>query len=62
MKSKELTRKQLIDILESYVRMIDRNGADYPTVTISDLSASLHSVLARCGMKEYSYSNYKQED
>lgn len=54
MKNKELTREQLIDILKSYVRMIERNGADYPTVTISDLNASLHSVLARCGMPEYS--------
>jgi hypothetical protein len=59
MKSKELTREQLIDILESYVRMIARNGADYPTATLSELYASLHSVLARCGMPEY--SDYKQE-
>ena len=60
MKNKELTREQLIDILKSYIRMIDRNGADYPTACLSDLNASLHSVLARCGMPEY--SNYQQED
>ena len=50
---KELTKEELIDIMESYVRMINRNGREYPTVVLSDLNASLCSVLARCGKPEY---------
>jgi hypothetical protein len=43
------TAGQLLDLLESYIRMIERNGEEYPTVTLSDLKCSINSVLRANG-------------
>ena len=49
----EMTRDDLVEVMESYVRMINRNGRDYPTVVLSDLNASLCAVLSNSGKPEY---------
>lgn len=42
---KKYTYDDLVGILESYQRMIQHSGKEYPTVVISDLDASLTYVL-----------------
>ena len=45
----EYTREQLLSVLESYSKMIKRNGKDYPTVTLDDIEKSLEYVLEKNG-------------
>lgn len=47
------TRKTLIKVLESYKRIIERDGKEYPTVIISDLSASITYVLNKCKEEDF---------
>lgn len=46
------TRDQLLDVLESYARMIERNRATYPTVLIDDLDKSIQHVLKQNGRRK----------
>ncbi len=38
----------LLDVLQSYRRQIERSGKEYPTVVLSDISASIDYVLQNC--------------
>lgn len=50
-KEKLYTRDTLIKVLESYARMIDHNS-EYPTVVLSDIRASIKSVLEKVKKEE----------
>ena len=41
-------RETLIGVIKSYQRMIERSGKDFPTVVLSDLTASMGYVLKKC--------------
>lgn len=41
-------RTILLDVMESYVRMIERNGEEYPTVVLGDIKASITGILKMC--------------
>lgn len=41
-------RSVLLDVMESYVRMIERNGEEYPTVVLGDIKASITGILKMC--------------
>lgn len=43
--SNTYTREALIEILEAYKRLIDRNGEEFPTVVLDDISKSITHVL-----------------
>ena len=43
----EQSRETLLDIIASYVRMIDFAGGDYPVVVLDDIRASAEYVLKR---------------
>ena len=45
MNNKEYTREQLLNVIASYQRMIERSGTEYPTVVISDIFYSIKAVL-----------------
>lgn len=38
----------LLDVLQSYQRMIERDNGKYPSAVLSDISASLNYVLRNC--------------
>ena len=42
------TKEQLVDILKSYQRMIDRGGKEYPAVVLDDIACSIKCVLKNC--------------
>lgn len=46
------TAEVLLDVLQSYQRMIERNGGEYPLVVLSDISASITHVLRVCERKQ----------
>ena len=48
-KEREQTRKELLDIIESYVQMIKRDNNTYPTVVLNDICVSAEYVLKRNG-------------
>lgn len=54
---KSYTREELLEVLASYDRMIDRNAKKYPTVCLSDIQASIQFVL---GVSQYEnqYKSY----
>jgi hypothetical protein len=39
------TVDQLVNILESYARLIDRDQGKYPAVVLDDIRSSIESVL-----------------
>ena len=43
------SNKELLDIIGSYLRMIRRDNGKYPTAVLSDLEASMKSVLKSNG-------------
>lgn len=45
MKETKYTPEQLLSVLDSYLRLIERNGKDYPLVTLDDISHSITAVL-----------------
>lgn len=45
MKIEKYTAEQLLDILGSYYRMIQRSGEDFPAVVIDDIQKSIIHVL-----------------
>ena len=44
-KNQEQNRETLLDILESYKRMIDRDEGKHPTAVLSDIEHSIKAVL-----------------
>lgn len=38
----------LLDVLQSYQRMIERDNGKYPSAVLSDISASVNYVLRNC--------------
>lgn len=46
MEQQTLTKEQLLGVMESYLNMIER-GKEYPTVVLSDIEASIKSVLRK---------------
>ena len=42
---KEYTREQLLDVLKSYLRMINNDNGQYPQVVLSDIQKSIEFVL-----------------
>jgi hypothetical protein len=40
----EYTREILLEILEGYKKMIERSGAEYPTVVLDDIAKSIDHV------------------
>lgn len=44
---KKNTRDELLDILEDYLRMIDRNGLEYPSVVLTDIRVSIRAILKK---------------
>lgn len=57
MKKKEYTKEVLLDVMGSYLRQINRSGKEYPTIVLSDLQASIKSVL-----KENNYDGKYQNE
>lgn len=47
MKKEKYTKDQLLDVLASYYRMIQRSGAEFPTVVIDDIEKSIIHVLKK---------------
>ena len=45
--NKEMTREELLDVLASYHRMIERDNWTYPTYVLGDIFHSIKYVLAR---------------
>ena len=45
--NKEMTREELLDVLASYQRMIERDNWTYPTAVLDDIAHSIKYVLAR---------------
>lgn len=45
MKKEDYTKEVLLDVIGSYLRQINRNGKEYPTVVLGDLKTSIKSVL-----------------
>lgn len=43
------SRHALLDILKSYLTMIERSGKEYPTVVLGDITASIKYVLKENG-------------
>lgn len=41
------SRHALLEILRSYLRMIENNGKEFPVSTLSDIEASIKYVLER---------------
>lgn len=41
-------RSVLLDVMESYVRMIERNGQEHSTVVLGDIKASITGILKLC--------------
>ena len=46
MEQQTLTKERLLGVMESYLNMIER-GKEYPTVVLSDIEASIKSVLRK---------------
>ena len=55
--NRQYTREELLAVLASYDRMIDRNAKEYPTVCLSDIQASIHAVLGRNNYED-KYKSY----
>ena len=55
--NRQYTREELLAVLASYDRMIDRNAKEYPTVCLSDIQASIHTVLGRNNYED-KYKSY----
>lgn len=45
MRKNAYTKETLLDVIGSYLCMINRNGKEYPTVTLHDLESSMKYVL-----------------
>ena len=45
MKENKYTADQLLNVLASYQRLIERNGKEYAVVTLDDIAHSIKSVL-----------------
>ncbi len=45
MKKADYTKEALLGVLSSYHRMIERSGAEYPTVVLGDIKKSIETVL-----------------
>lgn len=45
MKASDYTKPVLLDVLGSYLRMIERSGDEYPTVVLNDIRSSIKFVL-----------------
>lgn len=41
------TREQLLDIMSSYLRMIERDNGEYPAVVLDDIAKSIKYVLEK---------------
>lgn len=54
---KSYTREDLLEVLASYDRMIDRNAKEYPTACLSDIQASIQFVL-EANQYENQYKSY----
>ena len=61
MKKKEYTREQLLDVLGSYLCMINRSGDEFPTVVLSDIKASCKTVL-KANSYNGRYAGHLNED
>lgn len=49
MKIEKYTAEQLLDVLGSYFRMIQRSGEEYPAVVLDDIQKSIVHVLNKNG-------------
>lgn len=49
MKIEKYTAEQLLDVIASYYRMIQRSGAEYPAVVLDDIQKSIVHVLNKNG-------------
>ncbi len=45
MKKTEYTRAELLDVLRSYKRQIERDGGEFPAVVLDDIEKSITHVL-----------------
>lgn len=45
MKNKSYTREELLKVMASYLRMIERSGEEFPTVVLDDIEKSIKYVL-----------------
>ncbi len=45
MKNQEYSAETLLKVLASYLIQINRSGRDFPTVVLSDIGASIQSIL-----------------
>lgn len=55
--NRQYTREELLAVLASYDRMIDRNAKEFPTVCLSDIQASIQVVLGRNNYEDQ-YKSY----
>ena len=44
---KEQTREELLDVIASYLKMIERDDYTYPTAVLCDIKASCKYILER---------------
>jgi hypothetical protein len=45
MKKEHYTKEILLDVMGSYLRQIERGGAEYPVVVLNDIKKSINHVL-----------------
>jgi hypothetical protein len=60
MKIEKYTAEQLLDVIASYYRMIQRSGAEYPAVVLDDIQKSIVHVLNKNGYNGR-YKKYMEE-
>lgn len=48
-KAGQYTREQLLDVMASYIRMIEHDNGKYPTVVLDDIKCSITAVLKANG-------------
>lgn len=54
------TEEMLLDILASYATLIKRSGEHFPGVVLSDINASIKSILRKCNYNGR-YKNFLEE-
>ena len=48
-REKQYTREQLLDVINDYLKMINRSGSEFPTVVLDDIAKSIQHVLRENG-------------
>ena len=57
MKKADYTKETLLDVLSSYLRMIERDEMQHPTAVLGDIKKSIESVLRANEYDKYLMAN-----